>query len=146
MWQKVTSSLDWYSLAFFTLVKLCQAPCDIKWQSHNFSCFFLPPLSTVCSRGQPDILKVCYFASAGTHRFGSFVLQVPYMRFFFQLFALRSMKSSMRIARFDLVVLYLFIWTFSPHCNRAHWMLRRTFIRQGIFIHLEHAIPSFHIE
>lgn len=147
MWQKVTSSLDWYFLASCQPCEAIPSPCDIKWQNHIFL-VFSPPLSAVSSKGQPDILKVCYFASADTCCFGSFVLEVP-CKCFFSFFFSYLHYSRYKGAHRKLVILHLFIWTFSFHCNTAHWMLRYTFIRKWILQYISHSfepVPEFHTE
>lgn len=78
MWQKVPSiDIFWH----VTLVKIMPSPCDIKWQPPphipSMQALPAPPLSTLSSKRQADILKVCYFASAGTDCSGSFVLEAP---------------------------------------------------------------------
>lgn len=98
MWQKVPSiDIFWH----VTLVKICQAYVTLnekKREEKNTpppvsAALPAQPLSTLSSKRQADILKVCYFASAGTDCSGSFVLEAL-AECIWKLFALKSSQSS----------------------------------------------------
>lgn len=101
MWQKVPPiDIFWH----VTLVNICQAHVTLnekKRGQKNTPPPSLPPSaalpaqprSTLSSKRQADILKVCYFASAGTDCSGSFVLEAL-AECVWKLFALKSSQSS----------------------------------------------------
>lgn len=115
--------------------------------------FFLfpppPSPSAVSSKGQPDILKVCYFASAGTYCIGGFVLEVPY-EFFFLFFFSYLHWNHCKGAHIKLVILHLFIWTFPFHCSQCSLNVKLDFCQTEdstlYLILLKHLVPEFHIE
>lgn len=145
-WQKVTSSLDWYFLACYP----CEAmpsPCDIKWQNHIFSCFFPPSLSCLFKGTAWHFKSLLFLPQQALTALVVLSLRYP-MNFSFFFFYLHW--NHCKGAHIKLVILHLFIWTFSFHCSQCSLNVKLDFCQTEdstlYLILLKHPVPEFHTE